>query len=183
MESETEPTAKPPPLPVIGLASRWVRIVAALLDFTVVGLVTGFIEIEQAVENGEPIPVFGHPPIDEKRLGEMAAYSLAAFATFVWAYFFVSESLMRGGSLGKATFGIRVISLRSGSPPTALEAALRAAAKAFCFLDPRIFLPINLLVMAFNSQRRSGHDLMARTVVVSNQVTTLDPSSKAPQSD
>jgi len=203
MASETP--SKPPPLPVIGLANRWLRIVAALLDFAIITLVTGFAlsrflwpenfpevyntllewndqnaqRFEQWAEEGGDLPAYQAPGIAEEKLMEFRAYSLAVFATFVWAYFFVSESLMRGGSLGKATFGIRVISLRTGMAPSALEAAFRAVAKAFFFLDPVLFLPIDLAVMAFNGQRRSAHDLLARTIVVSGKSVIIQPDAKA----
>ncbi|MGE9294924.1 MAG: RDD family protein [Puniceicoccales bacterium] len=203
MPEESASAVKPPPLPVIGLASRWTRIFAALLDFTIIALIAGFIlsrfllpenfpevystildwhaektaELEAAVEAGEPFPEFGQPPVEEKRFAEMVAYALAVFATFVWAYFFVSESLMRGSTLGKATFSIRVLSLRTGQPPTAMESALRAAAKSFTFLSPSLFLPINLAVMAFNQQRRAGHDLLARTIVISGRTIVAKPAT------
>ncbi|WP_269538795.1 RDD family protein [Cerasicoccus fimbriatus] len=190
--AESSPV-KPPPLPkipVIQIAGRGKRTLCALLDFTVILLVSSFLvakifwptmypsawpelvewqqEANTQIEHWQstpdaPYPTYPDPPLAAQ---EGVAFAQVFTGMVVWFYFFFSEVFTRGSSLGKSVFGLRVMSMRHAGPPTPLECGVRASIKASCFIMPIILLPINLLVMLLHRQRQALHDLTASTLVV-----------------
>ncbi|MEO0795787.1 MAG: RDD family protein [Verrucomicrobiota bacterium] len=207
MSDPTKPPPLPTQLPVIAVATRGHRIVAALLDVTVVLLFSGmlltrvlwpqyypevygafqeaypsvegwFEELETtaraAQESGEPVTFPLPTGVSQREAQEFFSYAVVITSFLVWLYFFVSELILKGSSLGKSVFGMRVMSLRTGMPPSAFEISLRGTVKAFCFLQPILIL-VNTAILLFNKDRRSGHDLVSRTIVVSGQMIVADP--------
>ena len=88
------------------------------------------------------------------------------------AYFFVGDFFFKGKSLGKATFGLQVVTLEKGLPPNFLTSLCRSTCKGLASL---ILIPIGLLYFLFaffNRDRRCLHDLLTRTVTVQTLVTT-----------
>ncbi|WP_309380375.1 RDD family protein [Cerasicoccus frondis] len=168
-----------PELPVIVVATREKRTISALLDFSIILLVAGFLLSkffwptmypqtwteymawsEAYMQDFPEIP----PLSMSAQEGILFAYTLTA--GLVWLYFFLSEVLMQGSSLGKSVFGLRVMSLRHAGPPTPLEAGVRASIKASCIFMVVPLLVVNYFVMLFHRQRQALHDIPASTLVV-----------------
>lgn len=178
-------------IPVIPIATRGKRLFCAALDFVVISiislaLVTRYFwpkyypETVSLIEEMQGVPIneqMSYAPqyLPENEAQGMIVFLLVVMAMVTWFYFMVSETFSRGGSLGKSVFGLRVMSLR-GAPPNALEAGVRASIKALGFL---LFVPalliLNVIVMVMNRQRRSLHDMMARTVVVASRPPQKPP--------
>lgn len=187
----------------MAIAPGWKRVIAALLDFTLLGVfafvlltrllwlqeypheyaaLTNWLEenltaAEDAAQAGQPTPEPTQLPIAEQQLAEMFAYGFGVLSLATWVYFFSCEWLGRGISLGKSALGLRVISLRHGGPPTLPEVILRSSVKAFACLQPMLLIPLDLLVLAVNRQRRAGHDLAASTIVVGGPVFSATPTA------
>ncbi|WP_309401066.1 RDD family protein [Cerasicoccus maritimus] len=199
--AQPPPLPKQPQLPVILVAGRGKRALSAVLDLTVILLLTMFLVTkifwpklypeagpsyvswmkenqviaEKWQENGQTfLPQYTNPPL---AVQEGRAFGQALCGMIVWVYFFFSEVFMRGGSLGKSVFGFRVISLRHGGPPMPLEAGVRASIKASCFLFPPLVL-VNFFVMMFHRQRQALHDMPAATLVVAAPAVLMVPKSR-----
>lgn len=96
-------------------------------------------------------------------------------------YFFLGECFFRGTSLGKATFGLKAVSMRESAPPTFLAALMRSILKGLATLAlfPPL-LPIGLVyfvVPFFNRDRRALHDLLSRTLTVQTLSTSPEPAA------
>lgn len=188
MGESSSPKARPAvSLPVIPLAGRGVRVIAGILDFIViylvtVGLVTRYFWPkyypdllpeymkwqEMAAKDPGAIQTMEASPM----MIEGVFFALVVISVITWFYFVFSEVAMKGSSLGKSVFGLRVMSLR-GTPPNALEVGLRASIKAMCFLfflPMPLLLPMNILLMLLHRQRRAAHDFVAQTVVVAGPI-------------
>jgi hypothetical protein len=88
-------------------------------------------------------------------------------------YFFLSELLYRGQTLGKATLRLKTQSIQQDSPPSPLRLFARAIIKgmsALSLMTP-FFIPglINFLFCLANRKRRCLHDLAGDCITVSSQ--------------
>lgn len=160
------------------------RILAFLLDYALIVVITAFLlfkillpnEFHQELDSfyqyhlekfeKDPGSLFtvekeNVNPVHLEIMVTMTNYSII----FFWAYFFFSELFMKGTSLGKKTFGLRVISLKSGDKPSILDTSFRALMKSIAFVLP-ILTIANYILPFFNSLRRAGHDLVCKTIVV-----------------
>lgn len=105
-----------------------------------------------------------------------AAISLAfyylSFPLTPFLYFFVSEILLGGYTLGKKTFNLRTAYRDSPRLPPLGAHALRSMVKSIASIalisqDPLLLVFfINFLIAFYNPGRRAGHDLISRTSVV-----------------
>ncbi|GHB92933.1 RDD family protein [Cerasicoccus arenae] len=185
------PPPSPPPLPqlpVIYIAGRGMRVFCALLDFTIILLLTSFLVskvfwpqmypdawpalLEWNEEVAATYPNYSEPPEAAK---EGVGFAQAVCAMVAWIYFYASETITRGSSLGKSVFGLRVISLKRGTYPHPLEIGVRASVKSTCFLLPFPLLFISLFLLLLHRQRRSAHDLLAHTIVIAGPPLLIKP--------
>ncbi len=96
-------------------------------------------------------------------------------------YFFLGECFFRGTSLGKATFGLRAITMQETSSPSFLAALSRSILKGLAtltLLSP--LLPIGLaysVIPFFNRERRALHDLLSRTLTVQTLSNSAEPAA------
>ena len=87
-------------------------------------------------------------------------------------YFFVSEILLGGYTLGKKTFNLRTAYRDSPRLPPLGAHALRSMVKSIASIalisqNPLLLVFfINFLIAFYNPGRRAGHDLISRTSVV-----------------
>lgn len=99
------------------------------------------------------------------------------FAMAAWAcllpilYFFLSERFFAGQTLGKATFGLRSVSMiDSNDPPSVLRLFLRSTCKGLSslVLITPFLLPglLNFLFCFLNRKRRCLHDLLGGTITI-----------------
>jgi uncharacterized RDD family membrane protein YckC len=100
---------------------------------------------------------------------------LIFLAVFIldWGYFFVAELLTGGRSPGKMATKLRVVRT-NGLPMTWRESFLRNLVRAADLaLFPPYFLTIGPVVMAFDSKFRRLGDLVAGTIVVVEEATSV----------
>lgn len=97
-----------------------------------------------------------------------------------WAYFFISEIFMKGASLGKKVFNLRIININTARPVGLLDSSLRAIIKSLFFFIALLFPPIllNYFMPLFNSNRRAGHDYICKTLVIEDDGTLLTEESQ-----
>jgi uncharacterized RDD family membrane protein YckC len=93
----------------------------------------------------------------------LALLILVGFVVY-WGYYVFFESIMRGATLGKREFGIRVIR-EDGLPIGFREAALRNLVRAADALPPPCYLLGGLVMFLDANSRRLG-DMVAGTLVV-----------------
>ncbi|MDR0679060.1 MAG: RDD family protein [Puniceicoccales bacterium] len=79
----------------------------------------------------------------------------------VTAYFWLSELLSGGSSLGKCMFRLRVIDASSGERPGPGKLLLRSAVSSICLTVSSLFLLPNFLWGLFRRDRRCWHDLLS----------------------
>ncbi|OIO59332.1 MAG: hypothetical protein COZ46_02710 [Verrucomicrobia bacterium CG_4_10_14_3_um_filter_43_23] len=97
---------------------------------------------------------------------EMVQFMQGFVIMMFWFYFALSELLMKGGSLGKKIFSLRVISLKTMNPPSFFDTFLRSGLKTMALLTLFPVLLASYAIYLFTRERRAGHDYLARTVVI-----------------
>lgn len=125
-------------------------------------------------------------------VGESVEQTASRFFFFslmvLCAYFFLSEWLMRGETLGKRICRMRTVHLTHRRPPNRMEALVRGCMKgislAVIFFLPGVFggniyailialLAVDYVIAFYNPMRRTLHDMAANTLVVEPNPTTL----------
>lgn len=92
--------------------------------------------------------------------------AISLFMIFsLWAYFFLSERLSRGSSLGKRVFGLYTISLRDAGALSIGQSLLRSGMKAICLFGLFPVLLVNYFIFLFTAHKQAGHDLLFKTLV------------------
>lgn len=83
-----------------------------------------------------------------------------------WIYFSFSEYFLAGTTLGKKMFKLKVVDADTLSEPSPRATFIRNCLKsmAACILFP--LLAISFLLCIFNRRRQTGHDWVARTIVI-----------------
>lgn len=169
----------------VELASRWARIVAFGLDLLLVIAITllvlGFFVFPHypgaLQEFGGLAHVEGktQKELIEKMspaLKDMIQVGHTVAILIFWVYFGGSEILMRGGSLGKAVFSIRVVNDVTLKAPGVFDSIMRAGIKTFSLLAWTPILMINFFLFFFTKKGQAGHDFLSRTVVIQGNTNT-----------
>jgi uncharacterized RDD family membrane protein YckC len=94
----------------------------------------------------------------------LLATQLTVTAT-VTAYFWLSELLSGGSSLGKCMFRLRVADIGSGKRPGPGRLLLRSAVSSICLTVSSLLLLPNFLWGLFRKDRRCWHDLLSGSKV------------------
>jgi uncharacterized RDD family membrane protein YckC len=81
-------------------------------------------------------------------------------------YFFFTEVLLPGGSLGKRTVRLTIVAVPSNGSRRGGRLLLRTLAGTVCSLVLFPLLAVNFLWGLFRRDRRCWHDLIGRTMVV-----------------
>ena len=98
-------------------------------------------------------------------LGLFAATQFTVLATFT-IYFWLSEIIGNGGSLGKRMLRLRVVDFTAKRRPDSLRLFLRSAMSSTCLTVCSPFLLPNFLCALFRRDRRCFHDIVSGTNVV-----------------
>jgi uncharacterized RDD family membrane protein YckC len=175
--------APPPPVwdatPVqagsVRYAGFWLRVVAALIDFIALGIVSKIAMFFVPT----PTVVFpANPDFDTLMHYAEASNStveIALVTLLTWAYFAFQESSSAQATLGKRALGIRVSAL-DGSRMSLGKATLRA----WPIYLPNLFWSLGIgmaglvtlvafvacLTVAFSSRKQGLHDMMAGTLMI-----------------
>ena len=158
---------------ISGYAAFWKRVVAFVIDLAIIvalfslliyavnSLLALPVEYAPILETGFPLKI--SPYIEEHFLEIVILYSLLKLAV-VFPYFTLLESSRLQATLGKLLCGIKVTDL-SGRRIS----FLRATGRFFGRILSGQILVIGYLMAAFTERKQALHDLLAGTLVVSNE--------------
>ncbi|PWU05503.1 MAG: hypothetical protein C5B43_03275 [Verrucomicrobia bacterium] len=164
------------------LANRFSRTVAFFLDLLLIGtfslmLLTLFIIPKKYPGTMEELWLLSSQQEGSKnqqvekmspQLKEMIQASQTIIIFLFWAYFSLSEILLKGSSLGKLVFKIRVVNANTLRTPSFFESILRSGLKTFSLLAWFPVFTLNFFIMFFTKHAQAGHDLLTRTIVIQN---------------
>ncbi|MEO3888043.1 RDD family protein [Nonomuraea sp. B5E05] len=142
----------PPP----GLAGRWRRLFAGLLDWLIVNVATApftWTSWEYAWDGARG--GWERYPVEHT-----FAAGLVAFL-----YFWLLHAFWNGQTLGKKVFGIRVVQ-ENGAKIGVGQAAIRQAVMSALAWTCCVGLLLDLAWILFDPRKQAIHDKVARTVVV-----------------
>lgn len=143
-------------LPPPGLAGRWRRLFAGVLDWLIVNIVaapfswTSWDYVWNESKNG-----WERFPVEHTFVAGLVAF----------LYFWLLHAFWNGQTLGKKLFGIRVVSEyggRIGVGQTAVRQAVATVLEWLCCVG----LLLDLAWILFDPRKQALHDKAARTVVV-----------------
>ena len=118
-------------------------------------------QVNAALASGQ----MGSPNMSDEFIAIATCVGVTTFVVLL-IYFFTSELILGGSTLGKRVFGLRAARWGTAEPPSAVESLSRCIFKAasLVLLLPFLLLA-NALPILFRATRRAGHDYLARTIV------------------
>jgi uncharacterized RDD family membrane protein YckC len=151
--------------PEPGLVGRpagfWIRFVAYLIDWLILGTIAAFMVIIFAVVAASS----ENTPDDEASPAVVALglFLVVAFAGIGWLYEALLTATPSGGTLGKRALGLRAV--RADGAQLSLG---RSTARYFLkvIITPMVPLGIGYLLAAFTKGKKALHDLLAETLVI-----------------
>ena len=164
----TPPAAPPPAAPPAGwapppvvpagptaelrYAGFWVRVVAYILDFIVLAVVTTALA-----------PLFGGGTVVSVENGTYTVnYAANALATLVGLLYFVGFWAWRGQSPGMIPFNMRIVMASDGSKVDVVRSLLRYVGLIISF----VVLFLGVIWVAFDRRKQGWHDKIAGTLVI-----------------
>ena len=177
-----------------------IRVLAFLLDFTLLTIVATFIIWKIAMPQQYPAAFnefntwaqdfafwfneYGRddgiePPKWNNYLTEALVYARNLQILIFWLYFAIGEIFFTGSSLGKCACRLRSINIVMMKAPSMMTGIVRSALKTLVLFFP-IALVATLGVLLFNKRRQMGHDLLSRTAVIDEKYLNMpkNPSSE-----
>lgn len=156
--------------PAAGLASRWARLGAAVIDGVLLGIVSTvlalpFVDWDRVIHG--PRDGGGHVTG-----GRFAVGFLAVLLSFLYHWLFVAN---RGQTLGKMVLGIRVVGAEDGGAVGYGRAAARAAFFTVLGNACGCVWLIDVLWLLWDRRKQTLHDKVTRTVVAKVDPTGPDP--------
>ncbi|MBF8192330.1 RDD family protein [Nonomuraea sp. K274] len=142
----------PPP----GLAGRWRRLFAGVLDWVIVNIVSA----PFSWTSWEYVWVSGRATWDRYPVEHSFVAGLVAFL-----YFWLLHAFWNGQTLGKKVFGIRVVQ-ENGARIEVGQAAVRQVVESLFVWLCCVGLLLDLGWILFDPRKQALHDKAARTVVV-----------------
>jgi len=151
----------------VSYAGFWKRVVAAIIDSFILGIVNfvlfipalGMLGLGMAGADQE-MGLDRSPGLLMALFGTWMLSALAVFAAG-WLYYALMESSAKGGTLGKMALGVRVTDLNGNRISFA-----RASGRYFGKIISAAILYIGFLMAAFTQQKQALHDIMAGCLVV-----------------
>ena len=138
--------------PELTYAGFWLRFIAWIIDYVLVGLVSSIIIIPSFffyIHGSQPDVIIWF------------IMYLGAYFILPWLYFAIMESSSKQATLGKMVVGV-IVTDESGNRISFARATGRFFGK---FLS-RIMLYIGHLMIAFTKKKQGLHDIIAATLVV-----------------
>lgn len=145
-------------------AGFWRRVVAAILDGLVLGIVT--VPLNLALGGGSDVG------------SDQMAYSPAASSigtALSWLYYALMESSAKQATLGKMAMGIMVTDLEGRRIGFG-----KATGRYFAKILSALILLIGFLMVAFTARKQGLHDILAGTLVVKGQAPSQAQSMTPP---
>ncbi|MFD0901636.1 RDD family protein [Actinomadura sediminis] len=146
--------------PSAGLASRWARLAAGIVDLLVLSIVSGLISL----------PFVNWESVVDPDPGEYAYNGAQAWTNMIaiivgFLYFWLMHAKW-GQTLGKMLLRIRVVREEDGGPVARSQAAARAAFYSVLGGICGCIGFIDVLWILWDRRKQALHDKIARTVVV-----------------
>lgn len=148
-------TAAPASVTGVTFAGFWIRSVATIIDFLIIGLVTVPLFWFSGLNNFD----VNNPDVSPAMAAQVAAVTLLAL-TFAVAYeiWFVTN---KGGTPGKLALNLRVITIQGLNLSYA-----QSTGRYFARVISGIPLYLGYVMAAFDSQKRALHDYVCTTRVI-----------------
>ena len=151
-------------------AGFWMRLVAAIIDGVLIGIVNliilvpflGLVGLTAAARASDV-------DMESQGTGLMIALlstyliSMLAVAVAGWLYFALMESSTRGATLGKMALGLRVVDMNGSQIGFG-----RATGRYFGKLLSGVIFFIGYIMAGFTQQKQALHDIIAGCLVVRN---------------
>ncbi|MCW2887711.1 MAG: hypothetical protein QOE54_3632 [Streptosporangiaceae bacterium] len=157
------------PHPEGGLASRWARLGAAIIDLIILAAVDFLISL----------PFVSWHRLTHLRQGEFVSpeqYKLNLIALIIgFLYFWLLTYRRHGQTVGKRLLGIRVVRADDGGPISNSQALMRALVYAVAGNVCSCFGVLDVLWILWDRRKQALHDKAARTVVVKVRPGAPDP--------
>ncbi len=131
-------------------------------------------------QRGEPVEPVGVEDIDEG-IWRMLFFAQNFTVMLFWLYFGAADTFFSGRSLGKRMFRLKVVDFATLGPLGFGPALIRSCIKTLCFFTVFPLLLVIYALVFFNRFRRSGHDLITRSIVVEDNTPGI-PTPPASES-
>jgi uncharacterized RDD family membrane protein YckC len=149
-------------------AGFWMRLVAAVIDGVLIGIVNLIILVPflglvglTAVARASDVDMGSQGAGLMIALLSTYLISMLAVAVAGWLYFALMESSARGATLGKIALGLRVVDLNGNRIGFG-----RATGRYFGKIISSAILFLGYIMAAFTQQKQALHDIMAGCLVV-----------------
>ncbi|QFG24814.1 RDD family protein [Actinomadura sp. WMMB 499] len=155
--------------PSAGLASRWARLAAGIIDLIVLSIISGLISL----------PFVNWSQVVDPEPGEYAYDGVQVWTNLIaiivgFLYFWLMHAKW-GQTLGKMLLRIRVVRADDGGPVVSSQAAARSAFYSVLGGICGCIGFIDVLWILWDRRRQALHDKIARTVVVKAGPHTPNP--------
>ncbi len=153
-------------VPAVAYAGFWLRLVAVIIDFIVLGFVGWIVLLPFAASMGMGMRgiFMGHPPSRPEDLFPMIGliFRMWAVRTVLhWLYFSLFESSGWQATLGKKALGLEVTDLAGRRISFG-----RATGRFFGKYISAIILFIGFIMAGFTEKKQALHDILAGTLVI-----------------
>jgi uncharacterized RDD family membrane protein YckC len=151
--------------PTVAYAGFWLRFVAIIIDFIVLGFVGWVIFLPFAASMGLRTHgiLMGRPPSPEELVPLFGMiFRLAAIRLVLnWLYFSLLESSSWQATLGKKALGLEVTDLAGRRISFG-----RATGRFFAKIISGMILMIGFIMAGFTEKKQALHDILAGTLVI-----------------
>jgi uncharacterized RDD family membrane protein YckC len=155
--------------PATGLASRWTRLAAAIIDVVVLAAIDFVISL--SFVNWHRLT---HPKQGELISPEQ--YKLNLIALIIgFFYFWLLTYRWHGQTVGKRLLGIRVVRAHDGGPISNTQALLRALVYAIAGNICGCFGVLDVIWILWDPRKQCLHDKAGKTVVIKAGQGVPDP--------
>jgi len=157
--------------PQVSFAGFWKRVVAAIIDSLILGVVHfllfvplfGVLGIGAMAGADQEFDSGASPGFILAIVGTAMAGAAAVFVVG-WLYYALMESSAKGGTLGKMALGIKVTDLSGNRISFG-----RATGRYFGKIISAVILYIGFIMAGFTQQKQALHDIIAGCLVVNKQ--------------
>ena len=136
----------------------WIRFVAVIIDFLVVGIFVGPISAMIALAIGVAGGLVAMPTIGVHLVRGIVGFAFSACAN--WIYEAAMESSSKQATLGKMALGLKVTDLEGRRISFA-----RATGRHFAKLLSGMILLVGYIMAGFTERKQALHDMIAGTLV------------------
>lgn len=146
-------------------AGFWLRFVALIIDYLILGVLTGFVIVPILGAFGVMGSMGDMNEMDESFIAGMIAAMTGTLAlvniVINWLYFALMESSSWQATLGKRAVGVKVVT-EEGGRISFVTATIRYIGK----IVSGAILLIGYIMAAFTAKKQALHDMIASTYVV-----------------